>query len=415
MDFDVAAGSILLLAYTSSSSATWTFASGIWTALTSSLVCHPACPSPIRDYSVVYDPAFSSVVLADGLGLGAQSRSLGTFWIFGNSTWIREVAPCPLPTVVSPPARSGAAMAFDPIHNDIVLVEGCSSYCSTSIGGTWIYQNGHWTDLPASASPFGALLFPSLAYDPAGPYVLMFGGLTLPGAPSGQTWRFNGAAWQQLRISDPPARYDAPMAFDTALSEMVLFGGCTSPLSAWDGCTLPLSDAWIFHLGGWALYSGGAPPASSGGAMVYDPSLSALILIDGSNGSGAINQEWLFSGSWVLQPAPPFTARYDAAITYNSQEGLVVLVGGITVVNFTGVLLNDTWNEHGGSWNRTSALPGGGRAAVAMTFDPSAGADGRNVLFGGWTSIVGGPFAPGQGDTWDFEGTAGWVEVSFVT
>jgi hypothetical protein len=414
MDFDAAAGSIVLLSNASSSSTTWTFAGGSWTALTSSLTCRPTCPSPIRDYSVVYDPAFSSISLLAGLSLGAQTLSLGTFWLFGSNTWMREVAPSPLPAVVSPPARAGAAMAWDPSSNEVVLVEGCSTYCSTSVGGTWIYQNGHWTDLSGSPSPFGALLLPSLAYDPAGPYVLMFGGLT-PGHVWGETWRFNGGAWQELRITDPPARYDAPMAFDTSLNEMVLFGGCASSPSDWDGCPLPLNDTWIFHLGGWVSYSGGLPPASSGGSMVYDPSLSALILVDGWGGSGALSQEWLFSGSWVVHTPPPFSARYDAAITYNTQENVVVLVGGITIVNLTGVLLNDTWDESGGFWTRTSPFPAGGRAAAAMTFDPAAGPDGRSVLFGGWTSDAGGLFAPGQGDSWDFEGSAGWVEVSYVT
>jgi hypothetical protein len=125
--------------------------------------------------------------------------------------------------------------------------------------------------------------------------------------------------------------------------------------------------------------------------------------------------EWHFAGTWVLQSVPTFPARYDASITYNDQEGVVVLVGGITVVNSTGVLLNETWNETGGSWSRTSAFPGGGRAAAAMTVDPSAGAEGRDILFGGWSSVQGGRFSAGQGDTWDFEGAAGWIYTSYVT
>jgi type II secretory pathway pseudopilin PulG len=415
MDYDTSSAYLLLLTYGSSSSATWAFSGGSWTPLTSSLVCHPACPSPIRDYSVVYASAFSSVAVLAGLSVGAQGLSLGTFWLFGNSTWTREVAPCPLPAVVSPPARAGAAMAFDPAYNEIVLVEGCSLYCTTSIGGTWSYQNGHWTELPVVASPFGALLFPSLAFDPAGPQLILFGGLTLPGLVQGETWMFTGGGWSLLHIADPSPRYDAPMAFDPTLNEMVLFGGCASgTLTTWDGCSSPLSDTWLFNGGGWSIYSGSHPPVSSGGAMVYDPSSSAMVLVDGSNASGPISQEWLFTGSWVSHSPPPFTARYDASETWNAQEGVVVLFGGITVVNSTGVLLNDTWNENAGSWTQTSGFPGGGRGAAAMTFDPLAGADGRTVMFGGWNSVVGGPFVPGQGDTWDFEGSAGWVEISYV-
>ena len=50
----------------------------------------------------------------------------------------------------------------------------------------------------------------------------MFGG-----DDAAETWTFDGARWTQYKVSGPPARTVAAMAYDSARQRVVLFGGNT--------------------------------------------------------------------------------------------------------------------------------------------------------------------------------------------
>ena len=68
--------------------------------------------------------------------------------------------------------------------------------------------------------------FALMAYDSATSQLLLFGGSNASGVAQNDTWSWTGTAWAQLfPATSPPARGSATLAYDAATSQMVLFGG----------------------------------------------------------------------------------------------------------------------------------------------------------------------------------------------
>jgi hypothetical protein len=80
-----------------------------------------------------------------------------------------------------------------------------------------------WIQLAPAASP-PARSAAAMAYDPATAQLVLFGGYD--GSPHDDTWTWDGTTWtQQAPTVSPPARAEAAMAYDLATSQLVLFGG----------------------------------------------------------------------------------------------------------------------------------------------------------------------------------------------
>jgi len=101
-----------------------------------------------------------------------------------------------------------------------------------------------WTDLatPNHPTTCRALAWGSMAYDPEGDQVLLFGGglATNPkgGAP---TWLYDCAknTWRRPDLDvEPPLRCNAPIVYDGATRSMVLFGGYNQAAA--------LNDTWVW-------------------------------------------------------------------------------------------------------------------------------------------------------------------------
>jgi hypothetical protein len=85
-----------------------------------------------------------------------------------------------------------------------------------------------WTKQAPAASP-PARSGAAMAYDAATKTVVLFGGHTGPsggGRFLADTWTWNGSTWtKRAPAASPAARYEAMMAYDAATSTVVLFGG----------------------------------------------------------------------------------------------------------------------------------------------------------------------------------------------
>ena len=80
-----------------------------------------------------------------------------------------------------------------------------------------------------------------MTYHAADGYVLLFGGANLS-ASLGDTWKFSAGSWTQLSPSTSPnPRGDAAMVYDAADHEVVFFGGTNS--------TKTFTDTWAFSGG----------------------------------------------------------------------------------------------------------------------------------------------------------------------
>jgi hypothetical protein len=104
---------------------TWTYASGVWTNITSTL---STAPTYWLGMGMV-DDAFDGYVLLYGgeIGGGVDNQT----WSFANGAW----------TLLSPAAApandSYLGMAFDPVDNEVVLFDGWAGF--SFVSGTWTY------------------------------------------------------------------------------------------------------------------------------------------------------------------------------------------------------------------------------------------------------------------------------------
>jgi hypothetical protein len=244
-----------------SASDTWIFVNGGW-----SQVCTGCGPSARWDSALSFDPVDDEFVLFGGcrpVELCPASATLGDTWKFGASHWTL------LTPSTHPPARADASIAFDGLDSAVILFGGygCTGAGAPLCSDTWKFVGGTWTNLNPATSP-GLRYGAAMTYDSSDHYVLLFGGQSGGGVVLSDTWTFTrSSGWTRISASAPfAARYDAGMAFDSAQSVAVLFGGATSSGT-------PLGDTEIFSAGAWSSPTTLSvhPPAGWGAGMVYDP------------------------------------------------------------------------------------------------------------------------------------------------
>jgi PKD domain/Galactose oxidase, central domain len=282
----------------------------------------------------------------------------------------------------SPLPRDDGSMVYDAKDGYVLLFGGCSKPLCPLLD-TWKYQGGTWTNLTGSVgivptARYGA----AIAYDARDGYVVLFGGISANGV-LGDTWTFEYGRWTEVATSASPApspRYDAGLIYDTASSEVILFGG-DSPTGA------PLSDTWGFAGGVWTNLSsaaGPAPPARFSAGFAYDTADQMGILFGGTGLCGAYcSDTWSFAaGRWTnlttaVGPNVP-SARSEASLAFDNGRGEVVLAGGTD-----GSILSDTWGFAHGAWMylsvNTTTSPGA-RTSISLAYDPS---DGYLLAYGG--------------------------------
>jgi len=241
--------------------------------------------------------------------------------------------------------------------------------------------------LTSPAARYGA----SMAYDTATSQLLLFGGYNGTTYMS-DTWAWTGTTWEQLSpTTSPTGRYGASLAYDPAMSggELVLLGGRT-------GAATCGSDTWTWSGSNWTqLTPVASPPQRYEAAFAYDTATSHMVLF-GGNGGSALADTWLWTGTNWTSSAPSLspTARYGETLAYSPAIGQLVLLGGQTAGGYD----NSTWAWANNNWAQLSSSTNPPvRTTAAMALDQSSG---QMVVFGGYngTSYL--------GDTWQWSVTA---------
>lgn len=275
-------------------------------------------------------------------------------WSFVHGNWTNLTGA----VGVAPSARWGASMVYDPAAGYALLFGGClDPSCSLVAGDTWSYAHDRWTNLTGSttAAP-PARGEASMTYDEQDGCVLLFGGLGADQAALNDAWCFEGRQWSALSASKtvPAPRVNAMMSYDSALGEVVLFGGRSA--------TGDLDDTWTFANGSWSndtAIGTLSPGARNSGMMVFDAAGNYLMLVNGAHGSSFLDDEWSFDGSWSeLAVAGHPEASYGALLVYDPVDAYVVYFSGYVA---SGSLLTSTLVYSGGTWtlliNPTIAVP----------------------------------------------------------
>jgi hypothetical protein len=156
----------------------------------------------------------------------------------------------------------------------------------------------HWTDLAPAHSP-PPVLGGSLAYDPLHDEIVLFGGgHVAERGPDGNlagytgTWIYSARDWRELpRGTQPPPRMNTRMVTDTRHQALVLFGG--------DGQSHYLADTWLFDLKTrtWRQSKApGGPAARAGHFTVYDPE-TGWVIIGGGYNHRDLTDMWAYDAS----------------------------------------------------------------------------------------------------------------------
>ena len=315
-----------------------------WRNITSGLNASP----PLTDYGqsmMAFDPLDNYTVLFGGIG--SNGLPMNDTWVFEAGGWV-ELHP-----VLSPPARSAASMAWDPRDGYLVLFGGDTSCCVVNdtwsfVHGAWTEVSGgnatpvavgpRVTAAPTPPARDGA----ALAWDASDGYLLLFGGSILSTPTFNDTWRFSNGSWAEVetRLS-PEIRTFASMVDDPELPGVILFGG--------EGRSAVLyADTWSWSGGTWSDLN--VTGYASGRVFVgaaYLPTIGGVVAYGGLTAGRVFQSDtwWFRGGVWtnesrlVESSAGP---RAIHALAQGANCDCLLMFGG---TNGTGISIG-TWEYY---------------------------------------------------------------------
>jgi hypothetical protein len=269
-----------------------------------------------------------------------------------------------------PPARAGAALAFDPDHGRVILYGGCT-YAGQCFHDFWAWDGGAWSFLGAGTD--GSATYPArsaaLVYDGISHRFLMVGDYG--------TSVWNGTAWDFIPGGPgSPQGFGAAIAYDSGRGRVVLFGGENQATLQWY-----LGDTWEWDGVAWTRVATTGPAARAGAGLVYDAARGRVVL-HGGYATDWLEDTWEWNGTTWSQGAATGPQRIGG-LAFDPERGVVVAQDD----------LGTTWGWDGQSWSPLARVP---TSPVAMAHDR---AHGRTVLL---AAALDGTTAAGS--TWEWDG-----------
>jgi hypothetical protein len=210
-------------------------------------------PQPRADHSAIYDAANDRMVVYGGV---CTSDYLGDVWALALSaqpTWTRLT-----PLGASPGVRFEHSAIYDPVRERMVIFGGLRYMYF--LGDTWALSLGTdpvWTQITPSGMSPAVRAGHRAIYDSARDRMVVSGGFSYSSGsnPSTETWAldFQRSEWTLLQpAGSPPAMEMHSVAYDPAGDRMLVFGGpgVSSDLWElnWDGQAAQAVSAGRMHL-----------------------------------------------------------------------------------------------------------------------------------------------------------------------
>ncbi len=292
-----------------------------------------------------------------------------------------------------PSSRSGAAMSWDGVSNQVLLFGGSDNVDAFS--DTWVFTNGDWEQRATGAAPHpSARLNTRMAYDPLRHRVVLFGGQAM--GPDDainlqDTWEWDGTSWREVAVTGalPPARGHHAMVFDPIRQRVMLLGGCQNFAPIPKGSSL--ADQWEWDGAQWTQVTpmGPRPGRRTAPSLSFDPGRNVVVLHGGFDDVD-LSDTWEWNGqAWVERSLMPMP-RSDFAFGQQAPRGEALLFGGYVTAG--GVELGDTYRFVGEHWQRvhtTGPTPPPRSGASLAYLDDTAvlygGRSGQTLLSDMWT------------------------------
>lgn len=167
-------------------------------------------------------------------------------------------------------------------------------------GDTWVWD-GEALARADTAGP-GPRAGHAFLFDPVRERCLLFGGRGPHGYLS-DTWEWDGEGWRRLDVEGPSARWFFGSAADEGRGRVVIFSGRgpNAPVIGRDD-TGTLGDTWAWDGEAWELLSTEGPPGRMGGRLA--PTGEGVLLFGGRRetreGWEDLNDTWELRGrSWT--------------------------------------------------------------------------------------------------------------------
>jgi hypothetical protein len=279
------------------------------------------------------------------------------------------------PAIPSP--RSRVSLAYDSLHDKVVMFGGFNGNEYVDFQQTWLWNGARWSIAPSDHSP-PPRTEASMVFDASRGVTVLFGGVNymVSDIELGDTWEWDGAAWtQRTPLQSPPGRYGAAMAYDPVRQKVMMFGGFAETMVS------PMNDFWEYDGATWQqITTATTPGARVGARMVYDEAHQQLVLSGGEperfvQANDLFVDTWTFDGNdWTDRtPASGQVPRMRFGMAYDSSRQRVWAFGGWTNDNtFVSSELNDTLQWDGTTWQTVTPLVSPPRmGGLEMIYDPT--------------------------------------------
>lgn len=333
-----------------------------WTLMSPGTPCSHAFPPSLS----AYDPANKRLVLLTG------DTSIDETWTydFTSGNWDRRN--CQMPRTYG----KHSAMAYDVSHGVMVL------FTANGTGETWTYDVGRnvWTNM-SPPDPPSVFSRESMVYDTARGQMMLFGASTYSYSPANQTWAYSLSLnrWTKKNPASAPAGYYHALAYDNRTGMVLAFGRFGETVNDTETWTYDaLSDVWT------NITPTHSPSMRDYQTLAYDTATSEVVLFGGTRDFAYMGDTWAFnmdSHDWTerfpeCRPSP----RAFHSMAYNTDTFQTVIWGGAGDLPFNGTLWAydgrlDNWTD------LTSKEHPSCRALFSMAYDRAAG---EVVLFGGY-------------------------------